>query len=480
MRTCDEIPSAPKPRIIKLHGSFPAHTPFILTEEDYRTYPRRFAPYVNTVQQAMMETVLCLIGFSGDDPNFLRWSGWVRDNLGKLAPKIYLAGWLDLSPHRRRMLEERNVVPIDVARHPQASIWPEHLRHRYATEWILHTLERGRPYEVTKWPTPPDWVRSPIPELLRPVEDITIDAPVKEPQPHIQAESANLPEQVRALIRAWEHNHKIYPGWLIIPPNKHFQIGMSMPDWEQAILQVLPELTVLERLSAIRELVWRREILLEPLSEQLEVATQTVLGDIDCQMRRICGIEDRSVNWIDIRKAWRDLAMALLTVARQRFDREAFDHRLSHLRSFIDDDLDVAQRVHHEKCLWALYTLDYAVLDKLLKDWHPEGCDPIWMSRKAAILVEMDHNDEAARLLNRGLSIVRQTPRHGRILASPSREGWMLWLASAFEHSFSQLTDEVIDAPPVFRRWSQLATLQCDMFEQKRHFLSALRGDPEK
>ena len=93
VHTSEEIPLAPKPRIVKLHGSFPAFVPFIFTEEDYRTYPKRFAPFVNTVQQAMMETVFCLIGFSGDDPNFLHWSGWVRDNLGESAPKIYF--WQD-------------------------------------------------------------------------------------------------------------------------------------------------------------------------------------------------------------------------------------------------------------------------------------------------------------------------------------------------------------------------------------------------
>ncbi len=105
IRTPEALPSAPNPRIVKLHGSFPSHVPFIFTEEDFRKYPKKFAPFVNTVQQAMMETVLLLIGFSGDDPNFLHWSGWVRDNLGKSSPKIYLAGWLDLSPHRRRMLD---------------------------------------------------------------------------------------------------------------------------------------------------------------------------------------------------------------------------------------------------------------------------------------------------------------------------------------------------------------------------------------
>ena len=46
-----------QPRIVKLHGSFPADFPLIVTEEDYRTYPKTFAPFVNTVQQAMMETV---------------------------------------------------------------------------------------------------------------------------------------------------------------------------------------------------------------------------------------------------------------------------------------------------------------------------------------------------------------------------------------------------------------------------------------
>ena len=73
-----------RPRIAKLHGSFPSNRPFIFTEEDYRTYPRRFAAFVNLVQQSMMENVFCLLGFSGDDPNFLYWTGWVRDHLGSM------------------------------------------------------------------------------------------------------------------------------------------------------------------------------------------------------------------------------------------------------------------------------------------------------------------------------------------------------------------------------------------------------------
>ena len=67
------------PRIIKLHGSFPDCSPFIMTEDDFRTYPQKYPEFVNTVRQALIENVFCLLGFSGEDPNFLSWLGWLRD-----------------------------------------------------------------------------------------------------------------------------------------------------------------------------------------------------------------------------------------------------------------------------------------------------------------------------------------------------------------------------------------------------------------
>lgn len=53
----DLVNSNNAPRILKLHGSFPSYRPFIITEEDYRTYPVKFAAMVNTVQQALLENV---------------------------------------------------------------------------------------------------------------------------------------------------------------------------------------------------------------------------------------------------------------------------------------------------------------------------------------------------------------------------------------------------------------------------------------
>ncbi|MYD62152.1 MAG: SIR2 family protein [Gemmatimonadetes bacterium] len=118
----EDLINSEKPRIVKLHGSFPSDPPFIITEEDYRCYPENFAPFVNTVRQALLENTLCLIGFSGDDPNFLQWIGWIRDNLGQQnSPKMYLIGPFSLSEAQKKLLERRNIVLVDLSEYPNVS-----------------------------------------------------------------------------------------------------------------------------------------------------------------------------------------------------------------------------------------------------------------------------------------------------------------------------------------------------------------------
>jgi hypothetical protein len=103
------------PRIVKLHGTLPTLGECILTEEDYRTYPERFSPFVAEVQVAMVESHLCLVGFSGDDPNFLAWSGWVRDRMGEQTLPIYLWTFRKPTPFQIRMLEARSVIPLPLS-----------------------------------------------------------------------------------------------------------------------------------------------------------------------------------------------------------------------------------------------------------------------------------------------------------------------------------------------------------------------------
>ena len=462
----EQIPLANQPRIIKLHGSLPAQFPLIFTEEDYRTYPTKFAPFVNTVQQAMMETVFCLIGFSGNDPNFLHWSGWVRDNLGASAPKIYLAGWLDLSPHRRRMLEERGVVPIDLAHHPKAREWPEHLRHLYATEWVLHTLERGRPYDVTNWPSPHIKQHSTIPDHLHPVVEVTSEQPLKELGVEQPIDSENLRERVGQTLDVWAHNRQLYPGWLLFPAGQERELlRMHTDSWEHPILSSLPDSAPVERLNAIRELVWRREILLEAISPEVEAAAEDALKSIDCHGRTIDGVHDTQIAWGKVREAWRTLALALVTAARFRFDRDLFGQRIEALKLFVNDDPDVDHRLRHERCLWAIYSMDFETLEVLLRDWRVEDCDPVWMIRKAAMLWESARNDEAAELVKQALDAIRSVRDGDPSVASASREGWALWSAVTWDN-----------IQMFKKRWDELARLKCDAMFEKDLIARTLSG----
>ena len=459
----DQIPMETRPRIVKLHGSVPGQFPLIVTEEDYRTYPTKFAPFVNTVQQAMMETVFFLIGFSGDDPNFLNWSGWVRDNLGASAPKIYLAGYLQLSQHRRRMLEERNVVPIDLAQHPQIATWLEqNLHHQYATEWLLHTLEKGEPYDVTDWPSLPSHQPTDIPDILQPVDTVRLVLPEAEPTSREPAETAST-EEVEEITRIWRHNRLMYPGWLTMPSSNRQGLEWKTDEWGHKILLSLPNLAPIERLDAIRELEWREEVLLVPMHPHFETVIEETLNAIDCQGHILDGVYAPNENWSAIRESWRFGAAALGTAARYRLDRDSFEKWITKLEAFQAEDADIHHRIRHERCLWAIYDFDFTLLDNLLGDWQTEDCDPAWMMRKSAALWEAGHADEAEYLLHRAIVALRALPDDENSLVGPSREAWATLVALGWDNH-----------QMLVKRLRELAPLRCDAFGERQAVSDAM------
>lgn len=466
VRSKDDIPWGARPRIIKLHGSLP-DSPLILTEEDYRTYPDDFSPFVNTVQQAMMETILVLIGFSGNDPNFLHWSGWVRDNLGTTAPIIYLAGFLDLSGPDRQMLQGRNVVPIDLARHPRVDEWPDGLRHEYATKWILSALECGQPYNISKWPTPR--VDTFCPEdnpLLQPIIRNVSAEPRKESlEPPREVDSEAGLTIAKTTLKTWKHNRTRYSGWLVAPARVRSEVRLSTERWTPFIVHEIRGLPALKRLDAFREIVWRYELTLATIPSELAAAAMEVLEVIDCTRQAVQGMRDENADWSVIRKAWQEVALGLLTAARYRLDDVAFHKHLGAIEYLQRDDVDVAHRVSHERCLWTLWSLDHGILRERLETWKTDKGDPAWAMRKSALLREIGWKEEANRLIERALDQIREFP--GRDLGGPSREGWALWsLVETFADDYERLEARWNN---VQARWDELAAVKCDPSSDVRH-----------
>ena len=470
VREIDEIPLASRPRIVKLHGSVPANFPLIVTEEDYRKYPVRFAPFVNTVQQAMMETVFLLIGFSGKDPNFLHWSGWVRDQLGPSAPQIYAAGWWDLSVHERRVLEEKNVVPIDLANHPKGRDWGEANRHRFATDWIIRSLERGKPYPTEAWPRVFANPHEAVPKHLHPIDVTPWIAPLPEADFPSDAKSEDVASATGHQLSVWAHNRRLYPGWISVPAAEAVRFGLISKRWESRMLEFVDSLEPLEQLDAIDEIVWRYEIGLDRLGTDLVETARAVL-----QRARALGFGSQARA-----EAAARIALALVTEARLRLHKEDFDLAVRFATGLAEDLSDVANRIHHEKCLWFLYDLDFEAIRTELDAWIPTG-DPFWAVRKAALMVEIGHERDVKPVLTSTIQAMRQRRRDSGRMSVRSRESYALYLLNRLRASLGDEADESHDSTMrEFRRFNcdPEGDIQWIARQLQRQPESADRGPP--
>jgi len=492
VRTRDDIPASQQPRIVKLHGSFPSNYPFIFTEEDYRNYPTRFVHFVNMVQQSMMENLFCLIGFSGDDPNFLHWSGWVRDNLGESAPKIYLVGWLELAPVQRRMLEERNIVPVDLSQLPQGRKWPEECRHGYALEWLFWVLKLKRPTthnEYTNWidhsPKPPVYLEI-SPDLFPIARDekqfsSDISGPGKEKE---------RLEAVRGLIPIWRNERKDYEGWVVAPARVRNMFWAHTESRVGHLVKAADRMPPWERLFALREMVWRLVLCLVPLLDELIQPIERVLDDIDPN-RCKCLWDGKEVKWPDhdwpeARNAWLLVAVALLRHYRQNGLTDPFETlalRVENLRGCTNS----FDALTYQRAMFALQRMDYRALKELLQRWPIENSDPIWAIRKAGILFEIDEFEAAYELLTVALPTIRRSIRRDSDdFSSLSREGCAMQLLEIagwerrFRNPEAMEEDEKIDThnPDWAARWKTLLAKDCDVRAEWQKLCSILEAEP--
>ncbi|WP_198172889.1 SIR2 family protein [Bradyrhizobium sp. AT1] len=479
VRTVGDIPFTARPRIVKLHGSFPGHQPFVFTEEDYRTYPTKFSPFVNLVQQSMMETIFCLIGFSGDDPNFLHWSGWVRDHLGPSGPKIYLVGWLELSVHRRRMLEARNVMPVDLSALPSAIGWPEDLRHRYASEWFIAALEAGRPYSAASWPAAgaapaanPDYLGSiPLNPAEQPREDFI--------GPSWDKPKSDREDALRATIGIWAHNRRLYPGWLIAPERVRNVLWHRIGNWLSEFA-LLSGMSLADKLRGLAELAWGMSCALLPFPPDQEDLAFEVLSALDQP-----GDKNQSAK-IEGNKGWpgkfgatKMLALALARNARRAGDRAKFEHALNFTTPLRAHDSELRNAVIYEECLWHAAIGDLPQLLRRLDEWMPAEGEGIWSLRKAGLLAEMHESTRACALLEETLTQIRRGRRRDvDDLVSLSLESWALFLGLAFTNRIRRYTPSLPKGiPEPFERWRALGIVDCDAFSEYRSLTRILEVD---
>ena len=402
VRSTTDLAHARAPRIVKLHGSLGTSDHFIIAEEDYRTYPVRFAAFVNFARQVFIENELCLIGFSGDDPNFLQWSGWVRDNLGSSSRRIYLVGSLKLSQATRKYLEARNVAPIDLAS------LVNHLdvndRHAAATERFLDFLAKSKPSPIYNWKpaepsayafahqSPGDWER----------------------QFKDDGYAASLLDQT---AKIWRSDRESYPGWLVCPVDRRRSLLMGLQDSSTVRKGSLDKLSPTRSAEILYELAWRYTEAYRDIDQHLTA----ILANI-ADPTLPCGLEKRQQL---------EIAVALLRAARRNSHNDQFDRWSAIIEKHAVRGTDLYAELAYQRAIQVRDRLDFVALDRIQET--VEGPDPIWRIRRASLLCELGKFAQGERLIKEALAELNTRQRQDRkSLWVLSRRVWAEWLARAF------------------------------------------------
>ncbi len=426
--THSDLPGKMKPRIVKLHGSFPSHRPLIFTEEDYRTYPKKFAPFVNTVQQSIMENIFCLIGFSGEDPNFLNWIGWVRDNLGDSTPPIYICG-LNFSASQKQLLATKNVITIDLSPiFPETDSLDRNTRHSRSIEWFLLNLMQGQPTTNIYWPKPPTnrdiqkWEPSAnLPELPEQITSTWNHT--------YQSSHSHSRDEIKKLINNWKICREGYPGFVICPRNSRNALWSFTDSWIIPISRCLDKFSTLESLSVLYEISWRFEKSLTPLlyadvlvkiedavskinpsPNLIEYSSNSffITPSVKTEMR-----DDKIVyiDWDELRIHWVELAFTIIKDARRNHNIEKFNEWVVKIKSIVNTNQDWRSRWFYEQCLFEIVSLNKNKLDTLLKEWQVLDLSSIWLIRLSGISYEIGQTQKAEELARRALSDIRSRLR---------------------------------------------------------------------
>lgn len=364
-RSCDESGSAytlvttketllysKSPRIIKLHGSFPNIRPFIMSEEAFRTYPQKYPEFVNTVRQSLIENLFCLIGFSGNDPNFLSWLGWIRDVMGEQISNAILVDYRPKGYHisEKQLFASRKIDILNLAEISGLNDYKE------ALDFFLTYL--GTKEHAAQWSYPED------------------DFP--NPQKPEKSEK-ELEEDIKKMEKA----RKSYPGWVFY--NREISYTNRFP-FKGTFYNKLPDRL---KLDYLYELDWLLDICLYPKAVDWYL---NVLEDVKEKYLTYNGMMKEKAT---------QLLISLLSIYREKRDIDPYLTTLDFINNNCLETLTTKQRsiFYYEQCQWNLAILDYKSVYAILLKWRLMENDYLGALWQSSVYAELGDRQMAEDML---------------------------------------------------------------------------------
>lgn len=438
----EDLSSARSPRIVKLHGTIDITKGFVFTQEDYRRYPQQHAAFVNFSRQVFIENELCLLGFSGEDPNFLQWAGWVRDHLSTHSRRIYLVGALGLNSAKRKYLESINVAPIDLD--DLVTDYDEHdIRHLEATKIFIRAIHGLKPKQVWEWdPT----------QLHR----ITVTGADSTKTHQDASYAAKLLEDKLPTL---EKDRLSYPDWLICPSRQRFQLQSHITDpWPTP--KSLSAMAESSKAKLLYEITWHHKVTFEAMPSWLANELLTV-----CDPDKPCVLSKKQ-----------QLEIALLLLKNTRWVNTPETEHISQKTSSILEKgkkywPESSNELAYHNAMVARDRFDYFTLEKYIE--NITSSTPAWKLRKASLLAELGQFDQGeifiAEAYKELLTQLRNDRNSVHVL---SRLAWAQWLMRGVD--FSSFSKELKSFPSSYR------DSKCDPWDHIEHIRDRISKDLEK
>ena len=470
----NDLPQAVAPRIIKLHGSFDGKSRLISTEDDYRTYPKDFPVFVNTVQQSLIENVLVLVGFSGEDTNFLAWTGWIRDNLGKDSPSIYLIVPPDRNVSSIAVSNQRGVTPIFLSDVSGANALGQ-TPTGAALLSFARSLSKTTPAKTT------------YPKTTHQVDRWSIEVGGDALDgPSFSKDGENRDAKIKRAVQRWRQERESYPGWLIAPEGERHRLWQTTRHWVEPVLEASEGWSATAAVEAISELNWRFEVAMVPLFSawrgKIEKAVNTLT-----EMAGLRRGDSLSTNESENGGAFTPsgemarvrLLLALARDAREDYDETRWSECMERLAGSVEQFPDLVDRYHYEKVLWKLAGIDRGGALEVLEEWEPARDALRARLWRAGLLAEVGELAVTRASLVDVLLRIRETARGdgGRSVAVRSLEGWCTYLLFAVEVSLEPGKHQSL-MEKYEGLWRELREVDCDPWTVNDYFTSVLDREP--
>ena len=464
----DSLVYSEKPRIVKLHGTLSSSETLVVTDEDYRCYPQVSAPFVNTVRQTLIENTLCLIGFSGDDPNFLQWVGWLHDNLGlRNSPKMYLIGLPNLSDSQKQLLARRNILVVEMSAY--SDVGPDD-HERALTRFVDYLRSREREFNSLNWPNANH-----------------------DSGPKIDGD---ITKEIRERLPRWRKERLAYPGWVVVPSEGRRSLWEDTRNWVRYIPNP-DKVGAYPDLEFVFELLWRMEKSLCPISDRIAQSSEDVierrlpLADLDdTELRResenVFGPEARQLSRTEIRDMCNYLLLSLMRYYRQEGRVDSWNTCYERVRASSPAiSREHTARLHYERGLFSLFELNPAGVEQIIDAWPVDEALPYWEAKRGSLLAEIGRVSEAVRILEKSLATIRSRSNLKPITtdySSVSQESVVMLVLRTAQDALDlrALKPRQRDRrrSEFAERWESLRKYKCDPWGEIELFEMALEREP--